>query len=465
MTLLSVLEKINKEEAPDGVYNLLSTAKCIFEPNPLIGIVEFKFNNISLIHKLKFTGDIDLVVEVFLNNYKESGYKVHTFQQKIQGTDVELDLDNVLGDHIIIRKENTKEALKIKMLQVMGRDCIKQNLISDSNYGNLLKEKLGNKDIYKDKHITKDNICNFRLGDIIYLDKECLERGTLDGIEHLLILQALCLRSNKKLILNKCWLHDFFEIDPNEKNSIYLTADEDVLEELTFEVITEGDANLRMSASHLMKLYNNVSHSALASQRFVETLNMLMKRRLKLKENIVDKIAHRIKDNLHDFKNTYGIFYKGTDSANNVGGVNVHFDYNLIERYLRNSLSNSYEDMKTVRLYVSSDEQPFVDFMKEKFGDVVIESDTPKYDIKTSGLRFMEAGDIKEVISKKIDQVPIIAKDYSHEKTLIDIYMLSRCNIVLLTHGKECEFVQIFKDNIREGIVKLNPELSKISGR
>lgn len=463
---LELLSRIQVTEDTDKAFNLLTTAKCLFEPNPLVGIVEFRFQNVSRIDCLKFKGDIDVVVEIFLLNHSKVGHKVHTYKEHIKGTDAEVPLQDIYGDHIIIKKENLEDALKIKMLQVMGKDCIKQRLITTEPCRTIIKSKLSDRSHYVNTHITKDNLNDFRLGDMIYVDKQCMNSGTLEAIEHMLILQALCLRSRKKLIIDKCWIHDYFQVGPETKDSICLTMDPELLESLTFDVIMENDAELKLNASHILKLYNQHSYESLTSQKFVETLNLIMKKRLVPQEALIDKIAHNIKDNLYDFKNTYGIYYKGTDSPNLIGagGFNVHFKYELIERYIRNSLINSYEDMKTIRLYVSSDEKPFVDYMKEKFGEIVLESNVPKFDINTSGIKFKAVTDIKEnVLDKKIEQISSYSKEYTHEKMLMDIYMLSRCKIVLLTHGKECDFIQIFRDNVNEGIIKLNKELTKIS--
>lgn len=469
MATKDILAELHKDPVIDHSFNLLTPATCLFEPNPLVGIVEFRFQHISKVNKLIFKGEIDIEVEIFLLDHKNIGRKIHTYQESISGQDPVVDLTDkyIFGDHIIVKKKNIEDPLKIKMLQVIGLSCIKSQLISNEDCKYHLRKYMRKSLEKPPTHITKDNMNDFRLGDMIYVDKECMKSGTLEGIEHMLILQALCLRSRKKLIIDKCWLHDYFQLGPEYEDSICMTIDPELLETLTFDVITENDAQLKVNASHIPKLYNNISYESLTSQKFIETLHLIMKKRLILQDDMVKKLALNIKDKLYDFKNTYGIFYKGTDSANPLsaaGNANVHFKYELIERYIRNSLINSYEDMKTVRLYVSSDEQPFVDFMKDRFGDVIIESDVPKFNINTSGLRFTQIRDIKtDVLDKKIDQLEEYSKAYSHDKMIMDIYMLSRCKIVMLTHGKECDFIQIFRDNINEGIIKLNKELTKMS--
>ena len=81
--------------------------------------------------------------------------------------------------------------------------------------------------------------------------------------------------------------------------------------------------------------------------------------------------------------------------------VGHHYKYELVEKYLRNVIENSYDDRGTLRLYVASDEEPFINYMKEKFGDIVIyKDDIFRYNINTSGQNVVSIADTKNITTE-----------------------------------------------------------------
>lgn len=454
--------------------NLLNSAGCIYKPTPLSSIAEFQFENISLIDKLVFTGAIDVHVEIFLANVFKPGFKLFTYKEHIVGEDITVDLKDVIGTHIIVKKEVVTDPMKIKLLKVIGRDCMKTDGFSKGNGVELLKGKLADKEQYKNHHITKENIGNYRLGNLIYISEDCLDYS-LATLEHLFILRAICLRNNKRLVLPvkaPTWVFDVLVKDPE----LFFTIDNELIENQTFELISEANAELKIAPSHILRIYNNISYNSLVTERFIETYHMILNRRFSIDSKFIDEIAQLYKkfftidseekdDTKKEYKTTYGIYYKGTNS------LGKHYDYELVEKYMRNVIENSYDDRSTIRMYIGSDEAPFIKHMKDKFGDIVIcIEDLFRYDINTSGKTFESIGDTKEINTEMIKQ-NISAKEKEDKDvdekskqiklTILDLFMLSRCKNVFVSHGRESELIQVFREKPFDRVLYFKKELIK----
>ena len=444
--------------------DLLTDCMTIFR-NKLVGIVEFKFKDLSLVSRIEITGDVDLSVETFMidPSYK-GGYKIITYTGELVGTDPILDLNThscigpggnlytgALANFIIVRSKNIEEPLKIKNMKVMGLNCFKYQLISPN------KELIKSVQLSYERHthITKENMHLFKFSDFIYIDPECLtESNPMHTIENVLIASALSIISKRNLIVPKSWLNDYFE------DITGFTCDDEVLSMLDYDVIVEENAELRVTPSHKMRKYTETTYKVLSTEMHAKTLNNVMNRTLKPKPDFMKEMDDYYNTYMKTpFKHIYGVQYAGTDSVNMIGNKSIHFPYRLISRFINNISADAYEDQSSRCIYVSTDEQPFLDHMIEVFGkdNVIYNTNIKRYDVNTGGTKMaIDDPERIKIVREKVKQ----SQTSPTKDILFDIYMLSRCQVPIKTHGLTSLLTQVFSKNLDKKFIDLNQILA-----
>jgi hypothetical protein len=449
---------------PITMDDLLTDCMTIFR-NKLVGIVEFKFKDLSLVRRIEVTGDVDLSVETFMidPSYK-GGYKIITYTGELVGTDPILDLNThscigpggdlytgALANFIIVRSKNIEEPLKIKNMKVMGLNCFKYQLISSN------KELIKSVQLSYERHthITKENMHLFKFSDFIYIDPECLtESNPMHTIENVLIASALSIISKRNLIVSKSWLNDYFE-DITE-----FTCDDEVLSILDYDVIVEENAELKVTPSHKMRKYTETTYKVLSTEMHAKTLNNVMNRTLKPKPDFMKDMDDYYNTYMKTpFKHIYGVQYAGTDSINMIGNKSIHFPYRLISRFINNISADAYEDQLSRCVYVSTDEQPFLDHMIEVFGKdkVIYNTNIKRYDVNTGGTKMtVDDPERIKIVREKVKQ----SQTSPTKDILFDIYMLSRCQVPIKTHGLTSLLTQVFSKSLDKKFIDLNQILA-----
>lgn len=446
--------------------DLLTDCMTIYR-NKLVGIVEFKFKDLSLVSSIEVTGEVDLLVETFMiDPSHKGGYKVTTYTGELKGTDPTIDINThtctgpndsstytgALANFIIVRSKNIEEPLKIKNMKVLGLNCFKHQLITPNK--DLIKSVQSSYE--KHTHITKENMHLFKFSDFIYVDPECLT-GTMHTVENILIASALSIISKRNLIVPKSWLNDYFE-DITE-----FTCDEEVLDLLDYDVIVEENAELKVTPSHKMRKYTEATYKVLSTEMHAKTLNNVMNRTLKPKPDFMKEMDDYYDTNMKaKFKHIYGVQYTGTDSINMLGNKSVHFPYDLISRFINNVSADAYEDQSSKCVYVSTDEQPFLDHMMEVFGkdNIIYNPNIRRYDINTSGTKMTVDDPHRiKIVREKAKQSANDVTNPNHKDILFDIYMMSRCQVPIKTHGLTSLLMQVFSKNPDKRFIDLNQVL------
>lgn len=451
--------------------DLLTDCMTIFR-NKLVGIVEFKFKDLSLVSSIEVTGDVDLLVETFMiDPSHKGGYKVITYTGELTGTDPVLDIKThtckgpgglasytgALSNFIVVRSKNIDEPLKIKNMKVMGLNCFKHQLITSNK--ELIKSVQSSYE--KHTHITKENMHLFKFSDFIYVDPECIStsdrtNNTMHTVENILIASALSIISKRNLIVPKSWLNDYFE-DITE-----FTCDDEVLNTLDYDVIVEENAELKITPSHKMRKYTEATYKVLSTEMHAKTLNNVMNRTLKPKPDFMKEMDDYYDTNMKaKFKHIYGVQYTGTDSINMLGNKSVHFPYKLISRFINNVSADAYEDQSSRCVYVSTDEQPFLDHMIEVFGkdNIIYNPNIKRYDINTGGTKMtVDDPDRIKIVREKAKQSANNADKWTKD-ILFDIYMMSRCQVPMKTHGLASLLAQVFSKNPDKKFIDLNQVL------
>jgi hypothetical protein len=139
-----------------------------------------------------------------------------------------------------------------------------------------------------------------------------------------------------------------------------------------------------------------------------------------------------------------GVHYRGTDKyPSNGDGEDVddgHMRYDImiseVDKYIRGSPG--------CRIFVASDEQPFVDSMRNHFGNKIVTYDSARSTLNTSGLDLGETYECTlEDDRKECKRYFDIVKNYSIHRgengihpykkgydAVMDIYLLSRCGVM-----------------------------------
>jgi hypothetical protein len=201
---------------------------------------------------------------------------------------------------------------------------------------------------------------------------------------------------------------------------------------------------------------------------------------LKLHSNIekyIDHIKSKIFTQEGDNLKYIGIHYRGTDKIaekNSPEENPIHYEYEKIYDILNQKKSDMETEDKEVYIVVTTDEQPFIDFMVEKFGDrLLYYKEALRSDTNTSGLN----ENFEKIVprDKKIDTSELTSeekktynlrdslinsslhigyKDESNYKKglecIIDAKLLDRCDVYYKSKGNFSLFCYYFntKENL-----------------
>lgn len=192
-------------------------------------------------------------------------------------------------------------------------------------------------------------------------------------------------------------------------------------------------------------IYTNDTFQKLIRDKYAINFNECYKYIIP-KQHIVSKIENFKK--LH-FKDKYviGVHYRGTDKFMAMRNTEdmMHSKHKNYQEVV-NEIKNEIQKYKNVVVFVASDEQPFVDICKKQF-DSVCCYDAIRSSISTSGIElntkecvnFTENADCKKL--KKIQKQSIhrghkkIDPYKKGEDVVIEIWLLSNCNVFFRTHG------------------------------
>ena len=155
----------------------------------------------------------------------------------------------------------------------------------------------------------------------------------------------------------------------------------------------------------------------------IKRANELIKKYIHFKPFIHEKVNNLVENN---FKGNFvlGVHYRGT---------NKFLEAPLVTyEHMQQEVQKIIQDIKdvSVKIFVASDEQRFIDFMVEKFGDLIVKIEANR---STDGTpHYMEP-----------------KNQYNNgEEALIDCLLLSRCNFLLRTASNVSYFSILFNPKI-----------------
>ena len=213
-------------------------------------------------------------------------------------------------------------------------------------------------------------------------------------------------------------------------------------------IVIEKEDDLKRSVSNQPFLYTNTTFQRICRQKDINFVHSYLK--IKLNDKYQKKINDFVK-NYFNHKIMIGIHYRGTDKFPNYGGTedlknNYHLKYEDVIRHLQDYiLKNKIDDYN---LFIASDEQPFVDYVKKIHPNSVTYSSS-RSTTSTQGM-ILDSRDCNddtmedyEVCKQFID----LSKTSIHrgnlnispfkkgEDCIMDIWLLSNCNVFLRSHG------------------------------
>ena len=200
--------------------------------------------------------------------------------------------------------------------------------------------------------------------------------------------------------------------------------------------------------------------------------------KLKICDYIID-LSNDIKKTIFPEKinKLYGIHYRGTDKVeegNNDEEHPIHYDYKLIYEKFKDKLNK--ED---TYLVITTDEIPFIEFMKDKFSNkIIIYKEAIRSNINTSGLNYnfqqtptrdkifdkrrLSGNPKKEQILKdKLinNSIHMGHKNLSNYKKgldcIIDVLMLQECDVIYKSKGNFSNFCCFLNTNPKLEVIEL----------
>jgi hypothetical protein len=150
-----------------------------------------------------------------------------------------------------------------------------------------------------------------------------------------------------------------------------------------------------------------------------------------------------------------GIHYRGTDKYRTRTADEarpIHYDYPSVASIVREKLAEL--NITQFVLYCSSDELPFIDYMKTQFDDVVYNDHSVRSTISTSGLqydfnqiRFGKTSDLVQLAN--YDYVKSLSVHFGNKDksnfikgfySLTDCLLFSKCSVLFLSQGNFSDF-------------------------
>lgn len=229
---------------------------------------------------------------------------------------------------------------------------------------------------------------------------------------------------------------DFIEKEPNVgykvwfESGLYFDAKYGLnWWEYYFEPIEGGSYDTNTTVEHvgdmLKSKWNTDAISVISRDRAAELINKYIKLKLHMK----NKIDYFISCNFKEY--TIGIHYRGTDKSSEARRVGFE--------EVKNEVIKVIGDRTNYIIFVATDEQIFINYMKAQFGDKVV---------YTSARRSTDNG---TPIHHKDGK--IVPNRYQlGEEAVIDCYLLSRCDILIRTHS-----------NLSSSAANINPTLPIIN--
>ena len=182
---------------------------------------------------------------------------------------------------------------------------------------------------------------------------------------------------------NTNWFYNYFEnpIDyvPYTIHNLIINSKKRItLDEKTLKILQQNnklgdDDSVLYFNRYSFKLFTKEFH---AKKPYKAIISKYIKPLSHIKKHIND-IKHKIfpeKSNLNKF---IGIHYRGTDKIEEKGSYEqrpIHYKYNEISNLVYKQIKEFSKENKNFKVYIvlTSDEQPFLKFMINKFGDKVI---------------------------------------------------------------------------------------------
>ena len=267
-------------------------------------------------------------------------------------------------------------------------------------------------------------------------------------LHHVQCLIELCRLENKKPIVyynggyyhNKSkgdnwWTHYFEPIDFSESN-------EDIIKFGESHGYTEIK-RLPLENSNRPYLYTNHTFQSILRKTSIDFHKCYDY--IKPNKHIQSIIDAFVNKNFNG-KYVVGVHYRGTDKFMANGDhedlkSNKHFKYEDIIKKIRDRVCTDCV------LFIASDEQPFVDTCHKYFTNCV-QYNTSRSDVNTSGLSFEKSIDCKNYNeNSECKKLKDIQKQSIHrgendidpykkgEDSVVDIWLLSKCNVFFRTHG------------------------------
>ena len=193
----------------------------------------------------------------------------------------------------------------------------------------------------------------------------------------------------------------------------------------------------------------------------------------------VNVLSDKIKKDIfpEKYEKLIGIHYRGTDKIKE--GVNdeespIHYTYESIYKILEKNINEG------TYIIITTDENPFITFMKEKLGDKIIcFEDANRSEINTSGLNYLfdntPARNIifdKNTLNKREfkehsmkeklinNSIHIGSKNVSNYKKgldcILDALMLKECDIIYKSKGNFSNFCTFFNTNQNLEVISIS---------
>lgn len=171
-----------------------------------------------------------------------------------------------------------------------------------------------------------------------------------------------------------------------------------------------------------------------------------------------------------DNKLVVGVHYRGTDKYSTHTATEsfpIHYSYNIVANIIRDKLLDL--KIETFVLYCASDEEPFIEYMKTQFDNVVCNTHSTRSSVSTSGIKFdfdnIRYGKTTDLVQRtNYDYVKSISLHFGNKDisnfvkgfyAITDCALFKPCNVLFISQGNFSDFATYHTEHETK-VFKLN---------
>nr|QDY52092.1 hypothetical protein 3_71 [Mimiviridae sp. ChoanoV1] len=344
--------------------------------------------------------------------------------------------------------------------------------------------------VIKNSNYLIESIFKYRMSDFILLENYNEYGGFYWNVYNAVICHMICEKYNKIPIFNfnsslfrsntnelnlihknNNWFYNYFK----DSNNIPYTFNNNIInfeKKKNFNLKTAVESGNKSDDYIYYFNYNTfLNFNKLSLNKELTSKRKFIQEKIQILDYIID-LSQKIKKDIfpEKYDKLIGIHYRGTDKIKE--GVNdeespIHYTYDSIYQCIKEKIN----DIEDTYIVITTDENPFILYMIEKFGDKIIYfKNADRSEMNTSGLNYffdntparnvifnkntLQHNQLKEHNMKEKlinNSIHIGSKNVSNYKKgldcILDALMLQDCDIIYKSKGNFSNFCTYFNTN------------------